>query len=62
MALALALSRHAQHVMRQVLEVLAFMHAHGVIHRDIKPENILLKQARARVLRVRVRVRVRLKS
>jgi len=55
--------------MRQVLEVLAFMHAHGVIHRDIKPENILLKQARARVLRVRVRVlrvrvrvRVRLKS
>ena len=49
-------------MMRQVLEVLAFMHAHGVIHRDIKPENILLKQARARVLRVRVRVRVRLKS
>ena len=36
--------RHAQHVIRQVLEVLAFMHAHGVIHRDIKPENILLKQ------------------
>ena len=36
--------RHAQHVMRQLLEVLAFMHAHGVIHRDVKPENILLKQ------------------
>ena len=36
--------RHAQHVIRQVLEVLAFMHAHGVIHRDIKPESILLMQ------------------
>ena len=32
----------AKHVIRQVLEVLSFMHAHGVIHRDIKPENILL--------------------
>ena len=34
---------NAKHVMRQVLEVLSFMHAHGVIHRDIKPENILLE-------------------
>ena len=32
--------------MRQVLEVLAFMHAHGVIHRDIKPENILIASER----------------
>ena len=29
LALALSEARHAQHVMRQVLEVLAFMHAHG---------------------------------
>mmetsp|Transcript_45296 Transcript_45296/g.75044 ORF Transcript_45296/g.75044 Transcript_45296/m.75044 type:complete len:476 (+) Transcript_45296:34-1461(+) len=32
----------AQHVMRQLLGVIDYMHHHGVMHRDLKPENILL--------------------
>lgn len=32
-------------LMCQVLDALAFMHAHNVLHRDIKPENILVTRA-----------------
>lgn len=28
--------------MRQILEALLHIHAHGIVHRDLKPENILL--------------------
>ena len=40
----LSQSRGEVAMMRQLVDVLAFMHSHGVIHRDSKPENILLKQ------------------
>ncbi|MGA2501634.1 MAG: serine/threonine-protein kinase [Tepidisphaeraceae bacterium] len=31
-------------VMRQILQGLAYAHAHGVVHRDIKPENVLVHE------------------
>lgn len=30
-------------LLRRLLEILAFLHAHGVIHRDIKPANIVVQ-------------------
>lgn len=44
---------HAAAVMRQILDVLDFMHVHGVIHRDIKPENILLTSTESWDIKVR---------
>jgi len=36
--------RHKLHLLTQVLEALAHVHARGILHRDIKPENILLER------------------
>eukprot|EP00434_Breviolum_minutum_P001796 symbB.v1.2.001591.t1/scaffold88.1/size340390/26 len=29
-------------IIRQIVEVLAYCHSHGVVHRDVKPENIMI--------------------
>ncbi|OQR79841.1 phosphorylase kinase gamma subunit-like [Tropilaelaps mercedesae] len=34
--------KKTRHIMRQLLDAVAFIHDNGVVHRDIKPENILL--------------------
>ncbi|OSX78262.1 hypothetical protein BU14_0113s0007 [Porphyra umbilicalis] len=34
--------RNARHVIREVLRVVEWLHARGIVHRDIKPENILV--------------------
>lgn len=37
-------------LVRSVLEILAFIHNHGVIHRDIKPSNIIRRQQDGRLV------------
>lgn len=33
----------ARHIMKQILDGVAYLHDHDIIHRDLKPENILLR-------------------
>ncbi|KAF1385203.1 hypothetical protein PFLUV_G00105290 [Perca fluviatilis] len=33
--------RDAAHVIKQILEAVAYLHDNGVVHRDLKPENLL---------------------
>lgn len=50
------LSRHTEdfsdieRLLRQLLEILAFLHAHHIIHRDIKPVNIVVQEDGSPVL------------
>lgn len=42
----------AANYIRQVVEVVAFLHEHQLVHRDLKPENLLLEDATAEKLKV----------
>jgi serine/threonine protein kinase len=35
-------SQQKDHILRQILEGIAFLHSQGIIHRDLKPQNILI--------------------
>eukprot|EP01103_Thecamoeba_quadrilineata_P014455 TRINITY_DN431_c2_g1_i1.p1 TRINITY_DN431_c2_g1~~TRINITY_DN431_c2_g1_i1.p1 ORF type:complete len:270 (+),score=45.27 TRINITY_DN431_c2_g1_i1:350-1159(+) len=39
--------KEARRLVRQILEVVDYLHNLGIVHRDLKPENILLKSKRA---------------
>jgi len=39
----------AVRVLRDVVDALAYAHAHGVVHRDVKPENVLISRKHAMV-------------
>ena len=41
---------HAERVIRDVAQALAFAHSKGVVHRDVKPENIFMEAETGRAL------------
>ena len=44
----------ARQIMCNILEGVAFLHAHGIMHRDLKPENILLVSPDPRCLEIKI--------
>ncbi len=34
--------KEVQHIARQLVKALGYLHAHRIIHRDMKPQNVLI--------------------
>ncbi|XP_063705272.1 ribosomal protein S6 kinase alpha-5-like [Culicoides brevitarsis] len=44
--------KKARTYFRQIVDAVAFMHAHGIAHRDLKPENILFQHPDSHTLKI----------
>jgi tetratricopeptide (TPR) repeat protein len=45
---------HKTHLLSQVVDALAFVHARGILHRDIKPDNVLVLRDKSGALQVKI--------